>query len=129
MGWFDGFPFKTQKQVEKERKTFENRVFPLGLEAQRDAARTVLREALTTKAEDEQLLFPFICGKDAYVSAMEDEEPPRVAALFAIRHLRWLSSDEKKIFLALIELDIQAGSLENYPTADMVRAAASEIAL
>lgn len=119
MGWFDGFPFKSKAQMEKEQKAFENRVFPLGL-PQRDAAAQVLREVLGSKVSKEELLFGFICAKDAYTEADEPDQALTHAKI-ALRKQKIVPVDQINCILALLLLEKDVSTLEDYPTAEMVR--------
>ena len=123
MGWLSGFPFKTQKQVEREKKDFEKRVFPLGVEEQRQAALAVLRGYMRPKLRDEEILFAFIAAKDAYLQGLEDEADPAAAALQFMDRQKRLAPGERQLILALVELEKDVTSLENYPTAKQVCAA------
>lgn len=119
MGWFDGFPFKSREQVEKERKIFVNKIFPLGLE-QREKALAVLKEVTGPKLSANEVLFAFICAKEAYLN--EEEEEKRVqAALHAMQRQRELRQQDKAAIVALLELELGIDSLESYPTAGQVK--------
>lgn len=124
MGLFDGFPFKTKEQQQREERAFQKRVFPLG-PGQKEAAQRVVCELLQGM-DQQEALFAFICAKDAWQIAMEDERYDEVAdsALQALQNQRGLSGQQKKLLVTFVRLETHADSLENYPTADEVRAAA-----
>ena len=118
MGWFDGFPFQSREDMEREKRDFERRVFPLGL-AQRDAARTVLRELIPHIKSDSESLFAFISAKDIYMlNEQTDEALARARA--QMKKLRYFTEEDKDKILALLLLDATATSLEEYPTAQEV---------
>lgn len=127
MGWFDGFPFKSKQQREKERREFERLVFPFGVEEQRAAARKVLNEMLPgKKIQDEQRLYAFICAKEAYLTCEEAGEEVD-AALRTMRKQPWITDEFAASILSLIRLEKNIESLEEYPTAEEVQAAAPTI--
>lgn len=115
MGWFDGFPFKSKTQMERERREFESRIFPFGLEAQRAAALAVLRAVVQNdKLPNEELLYCFIAAKDAYLSV--DTQSEGLAAMDKIfGRQRKLAEEERRKITALVLLDNKAPSLEEYP--------------
>ena len=119
MGWLDGFPFKTKEQIEKDQKAFEKRVLPFGT-AQRDAAKSVLKELLPPRTRDDEMLFAFISAKDAFTQE-EDPAEGRAAALASLNRGKWLKEPAKSCVLALVMLDVQITALEEYPTAGQVR--------
>ncbi len=118
MGLFDGWPFKTREQEEKEKKDFEKRVFHLGIE-QREAARAVIKEGTSAKLKDKEGLFAFICVKDAYTQGEEDNNGPEFAQN-AMKKQKWIKKDDMKFIYALVCLDVRTSSLETYPTAEDV---------
>ena len=120
MGWFDGFPFQSRADMEKEKRDFERRVFPFGLE-QRDCARAVLSELFPKIKNDIELLFAFINSKDIY---MQDEQTQEGLdrARHQMKKLRNLTEQDKEKILTLVVLDASAPSLEAYPTAQDVLA-------
>ena len=124
MGWLEGFPFKSREQIEKDQKAFEKRVLPFGT-AQRDAAKNVLKELLPPRTRDDEMLFAFISAKDAFTQE-EDPAQGRVAALASLKRGKWLKEPALSYVLALIMLDVQIGSLEEYPTAEQVRTYAGQ---
>ena len=118
MGWFDGFPFQSKADMEKEKRDFEKRVFPFGLE-QRDHARTVLQELIPHVKSDTELLFAFINSKDIYMKDEQSEEG-LLRARQQMKKLRYFTEEDKDRILTLVQLDAAAPSLENYPTAQDV---------
>lgn len=125
---FNGFPFKSKEQMDRERKDFEKRVFPLGME-QRDAADRVLTDLLPKVKHKSDRLYAFIAAKDAYVRDVE-EDPARALAKAreAMQSLHWRGNDNERMVMALILLERNTPSLEVYPTAEMVRAEAQRMA-
>ncbi len=120
MGWFDGFPFQSREQMDKEKRDFEKRVFPFGL-AQRDCARAVLQQLVPNKKFEGEALFAFISSKDIY---MQNEQSPEGLqhARKQLKRMRFFSEEDKDKILALVVLDAAAPSLEEYPTAEAVLA-------
>lgn len=118
MGWFDGFPFKSREQMQKEQQDFEKNVFPLGME-QREAALAVLREVTTKKLPDDQKLFAFISAKDRFAKAETEEDGLAQMSKTFIKQ-SWLKQEDKIAIAALILLESRIESLEDYPTAQQV---------
>ena len=123
MGWMDGFPFKSRAQLEKEQKEFEKRVLPLGAE-QKEAALGVMRALMPQRMREDEMLFAFISAKDAYTKE-EDEETGRAAVRHQLERNIRMKEPGKSYILALILLDTQVVSLEEYPTPAEVLALAN----
>lgn len=125
MGLFDGFPFKSKEQAQREQKDFEKRVFPFGLE-QREAARAVLAAVIPGQKHDNERLFAFISAKDNYIlDEMSEEALNKSRAKLAT--MKWLSAEEIELVLALVRLDSAIQSLEDYPTPQQVTAASQPV--
>lgn len=119
MGWFDGFPFKTKEQMERERKEFESRVFPLGPE-QKDIALAILKQLLVRpKLKDNEKLYAYISAKDKY--AYHGDDGGVEYAQSALRKQKWLNEEEIRLVLALVMLDTKATSLEEYPSIEEIQ--------
>lgn len=118
MGLFDGFPFQSKDEVERQRQDFEKRVFPLGLK-QREAARLVLRKLIPHVKNDSELLFAFISSKDVYM-INEQSEKAFALARAQMKKLRYFSEEDKDKIMALLLLDVRVSSLEEYPTEEDV---------
>ena len=125
MGLFDGFPFKSKEDTEREKQEFQKRVFPLGM-VQRDAAQSVLEELFQNPKRLREYLFAFIISKDRYTkndmtdAAMEDVK-------VQLNRQKWLKENDKQLIIALMLLDCRASSLENYPTAQDAQRLADEM--
>lgn len=122
MGLFDGFPFKSREQQEKESKEFARRVFPFGLEEQREAVRQLLRPLVSPRLDDQEMLFAFISAKDKYIDEEKSEEGLQLAR-GVIRRQPSISEQDREIILAAVRLEAEAVSLDDYPTPEQVRAA------
>ncbi len=120
MGLFDGWPFKTREQEDKEKRDFEKRVFPFGPE-QKDAAEAVLKEGITGKLKNQEKLFAFICAKDACMLNGGEEEDGLEKAQEALKKQKWVSAEDRKFIYTFMRLEIRATSLEDYPTVEQVR--------
>lgn len=121
MGLFDGFPFKTKEQRDREQRDFEKRVFPFGLE-QREAARTVLATLIPEYKYDNERLFAFICAKDRYIlDEMTDEAIDKARA--QLSKMKWMQPEQIELVLALVKLDSNIDSMSEYPTPEAVYAA------
>lgn len=118
MGWFDGFPFQSKEDMEKEKRDFEKRVFPFGME-QRDCARAVLQQLIPHIKSDTELLFAFINSKDIYMKNDQTDEA-LARARQQMKKLRYFTEEDKDMILTLVQLDAAAPSLDAYPTAQDV---------
>lgn len=123
MGWLDGWPFKSRDQQFKEQAEFERRVFPFG-EGQREKALTVLRQVVPNpKIRDNELLFAFLSAKDKYVQGEMTLDALEEAREHMVK-MRWLRGVNVEPVLALVRLEADIDSLEDYPTAEDVQKAA-----
>ncbi len=123
---FHGFPFVSKEQLEREEREFTHRIFPLGME-QREHASAVLREVLPEVKNESDRLYAFISAKDTYAQEYTfDAERALTLARSAIQFMRWKKPHLENLILALIVLEIPLTSLEDYPTADMVRQKAKD---
>ncbi|MDR3305937.1 MAG: hypothetical protein LBS85_07955 [Clostridiales Family XIII bacterium] len=118
MALFEGFPFVSKEERARKQKETENRLFPFGLDAQRDAARHVLTE-LFPDLQIQESLFAFLDAKDAFVKN-DKGAPGRQAALGRIKKIRRLDERKQTLLLRFIELESAAPSIEEYPTAAAV---------
>jgi hypothetical protein len=127
VGWFEGFPFQSKEDRERKAKEFEDRVFPFGVEAQRNAVTALLKELGTSpKAQTQDLLYAYISAKDKYVLKGKDENAFSIARQ-QVTKLKWVEASDRRIILAMIKLDTDIQSLENYPTADEIRTYANTV--
>ena len=118
MGLFEGWPFKSKEQSERESREFKERVFPFG-ETQRESARSVLRQIVSPKMRDTEMLFAFLSAKDRYIL---DEKSPKSLEDSRNRLKKQGFAKERDIdlILALVQLDSISASLDSYPTAEDV---------
>jgi hypothetical protein len=125
----DWFHVSKEEQAQR-RDDMSKRVFRFGDEAQRPVVIKILDELYgnTRRFSDQDQLFAFISSKNVYAIAYEKN--PADAAFAAAKQLRslgWRKDERIRILLALLVLDQRAPSLEEYPTADQVRAHASTL--
>jgi hypothetical protein len=120
MGLLDGFPFVSKEERERRRKDFEKRVAPYGVEEQREKLTETLKE-LFPKVDPMDTMFAFYDAKDAY-TYKETKEEGYAAARLRLRRQRWIDGRKETIMLRFIELESEAASLDDYPTADDVLA-------
>lgn len=125
MGWFDGFPFKSREQIEKDRKRFQGRMLPFG-DPQKQAALAVLKQVASPKLREEELLFAFFTAKDKYLLGQEDSTEVEDAQR-ALKRVPGLLPQDKQIVVALVLLDCALTSLEEYPTPQQVLETASKL--
>lgn len=119
MGLFDGWPFKSKEQLERERRDFEKRVFPLG-EAQRTMAAALLAELMSKKLKEDERMYAYISAKDKYTQEDEEERAMHLARQTLMQQ-KWLTDSDRLVALALVRLEIGIEGLDEYPTADRVR--------
>lgn len=120
MGWFDGFPFKSKEQMEKEERDFEKRLFPLGIE-QRDAVAAVLCKIIPAgkEAKNKENLYAFISAKDKYTSC-DDIQDAQKAAYGELQRQRWLKEKDRLMILAFVELEAKISDLEQMPDTEAI---------
>ncbi|MDR1953494.1 MAG: hypothetical protein LBQ21_03325 [Clostridiales Family XIII bacterium] len=124
MGILNGFPFITKEERVRREQEFNNRVFPLGVEQQRDAAALLLSELIPEgRTKPDMLLFTFIVAKDAYMKNGKGE-PGETAARRALGRVMRKNEREKALILSAIKLEAEITSMDDYPTAEEVLAAA-----
>ncbi len=123
---FHGFPFVSREQLEREERDFKNRIFPLGIE-QREHIATILSEVIPEVRNESDRLYAFISAKDAYMQEYTYDAGRAISlARDAIRVMRWKNSHLENLILSLIILELPLTSLDEYPTAEMVRQKAAE---
>lgn len=120
MGIFDGFPFKSKDQVERERKEFADKILPLG-EAQKQKALAVLCQITGPKLRSEEKLFAFFTAKQQYLDAGGGTEGVR-AAQKKLAGFRYVPKEDAQHIVAMVTLEKDVESLDDYPTAEQVLA-------
>ena len=118
MGLFEGFPFVSKEERERRRRDFEKRVAPLGVDAQREKQKELLKE-LFPDADQLDVLFSFYDAKDAY-NYKETPDESIVAARLKLRKNRRVNGRMETIMIRLIEIENELTSLDDYPTAKSV---------
>ena len=121
MGLLDGL-FVSKEERARRAREFDQRVFPFGLEAQRQAARDLLSTQLGKgRSKDNELLFAFIVAKDKYLLENKGDAGYQ-AAVRQLKKLGWISKDQKNFILAFLLLETRIQSLDEYPTEEDVHA-------
>jgi hypothetical protein len=124
MGILDGFPFVSKEERVRREQEFDNRVLPFGIEQQRDAVKRLLSALIPDGIDKpETLLFAFLVAKDAYTKNYKGD-PGTDAARKQLDRILRRSEREKALILAAVKLDTEITSLDDYPTAEEVLAAA-----
>jgi len=115
MGLIDSL-FVSKEERERRAREFDIRVFPLGLEGQRAAVCKLLSTQLDKgRGRDSELLFAYLTAKDKYILSGKEEKGLK-AASFQLKNLGWLSKEQKRFILALVLMDSQIQSLDEYPS-------------
>ncbi len=134
MGWFDGFPFTSNKERARRRKNFEKRIAPFGVEPQREKVQKTLH-GLFPGIDDIDVMFAFFDAKDAYTKAAEEEAEAEdgeevvdgcAAACVRLQKHKWMDEHKEQVMLRFIELESKIPSLDEFPTADDVYASLGE---
>ena len=125
MGWFDGWPFKSQAQMKKEQAEYEKKLLPFG-EEQRDAADKVLAQVTGPKLKDRERMYLFLAAKEKFLTKDTEEEALDSAGRFLMDQ-SWLPRQDARMILAFALLEYRAPSLEEYPTAEIVRQEAEKL--
>ncbi|MDR1028164.1 MAG: hypothetical protein LBL63_01955 [Clostridiales Family XIII bacterium] len=124
MGIFEGFPFVNKEERERRAREFNERVFPFGVETQREAVKGLLTELIPASPhKPDILLFAFIVAKDAYTAKGKGTQGIDAAHRALDRALR-KGEREKALILAAVQADAEITTLDAYPTAEQVRAKA-----
>ncbi len=111
--------FLSKEEREKNFEEYQKRLFPLGIK-QRDLALLAIRDLVSKKIRDEELLFYFIVSKQKY---MENNELSKIYKYLKNRGI--FNEDEIKNILSLVILDHNTTSLDSYPTRDIISKRAS----
>lgn len=114
MAWFEGFPFVSKEERERRDREFKKRLVPCGLEESREHLQAVLKE-LFPDLDTKDGMFAFYDAKDSYTKN-DKGELGRIAAMKRLKRLKWIDDRKMYIFMALIELESEIDSLEDYPT-------------
>jgi hypothetical protein len=125
----DWFHVSKEEQAQR-RDDMSRRVFRFGDEGQRPVVAKVLDDLYgnTRRFSDQDQLFAYISARNVYALAYERNPADATgAAARQLRNLGWRKEERIRILLALLELDQRAPSLEEYPTADQVRAHAPAV--
>jgi len=120
MGWLDGFPFVSREERERRDRLLEKRICPFGVEAQREKARMVLSQLFPNR-QTEETLFAFFDAKDAYTQNGVGETD-RNNALTRLLRNSWMDDHAVNVMMCFIEMESEAKSLNEYPTANDVLA-------
>lgn len=116
--WFDGFPFKSKEDDEREKREFEKRAFHLG-PGHREAVTQVIQALFPNTKDLTDYLYAFVSSKDGYMLDDQDEGA-LVRAHKNLARLRWMSTQHIEWILALVVLDSRCTDLAQYPTKDDV---------
>ena len=115
----DYFKYMSAASQKKRAQEFERKIFPLGL-SQRELALKALRPLINPKLPDTDILFSFISAKEKYMDYAQE------GAYYFLKKQNHLSAAEKWYIMALVLLDINVKSLEEYPcTSDIEQKAES----
>jgi hypothetical protein len=125
MGWLEGWPFTKKEDAEEKQAAFNDRVFPLGMEAQREAARKILPEIIppTRMLNETDLLFAYISAKDKYIAANKGGAGVE-AVKKHLKSIHWKNENNNRVLLTFIRLESEIGSFDDYPTAEEILAEA-----
>ena len=112
--------FVSKEERQRRAKEFDRRVFPFGLEEQREIVSKLLSTQLGKgRGKENELLFAYLIAKDKYL--LNDKGETGInRALAQLKNLGWLSKGQKKFILALVLLDTEIQSIEDYPSEDDV---------
>ena len=117
----------SRRERERREKKTRQMMFPFG-EEQRKAELRLLRELVTTRAQDSDLLFQLFSAKAALRPSEEEEDQEERLKEWLRSHLaRGFAPKERAAFWALAELEQSAQSLEELPGPEAVRRRAGEL--
>lgn len=122
--WLESVNRKEQRRREEKARQM---MFPFGAE-QRKAEVQLLRELVTTRARDSDLLYQLFSAKEALRPGEEEEDQAERLKDWLRSHLaRGFAPKERAVFWALAELEQSAQSLEDLPGPEAVRRRADEL--
>jgi len=121
MSIFNGWPFVSKEERSRREQEFDERIFPLGMEAQREKMKEVLLALVPDSASKIQyILFACLLSKDLYLQNGKTEK----GILLAKRKIDKIlhnTKEEKLLIMTLAKMDADTDSLETYPTPEQVR--------
>ena len=124
MGILSGFPFESRADQDRKTREFNKRIFPFGIDKQREIALNMLNTLIDDKVnKPDTVFFAYLTAKDHY-TRNQDEGFNTAAAQHQLDRLIRKNNETKKLILELIKLDTQIESLDDYPTPKRVREAA-----
>lgn len=107
---------KSKAQLEKERKEYENLIFPFGAQ-HREKIKTLLLQIHSKKIDQIELIVSFIEGKQLY---LENKNTAAICRLIEKKGAR-LKPEQVKTIIALIIMDSQCSRIEQLPTLEQVQ--------
>ena len=114
--------FVSKEERQRRAKEFDGRVFPFGMEEQRETVRKLLSTQLGKgRGKENELLFAYLIAKDKYLLNDKGEKGLKNACA-QLKNLGWLSKGQKKFILALVLMDTEIQSIEEYPSEDDIYA-------
>ena len=118
--WLD---MASKKERARREEKLRRRLFPLGA-PQREAELRLLRALVTTRAQDEDLLYQLVQARDC-LYRQEDEEPAeqreRLQTWLQSQLLQRYTRQERLYFLALAQCGQVPQTLDDLPDAAAVR--------
>jgi hypothetical protein len=121
MGILNNWPFVKRDELARRDREFDERIFPLGFDAQREKMKETLADLIPTPASKMQyLLFACLLAKDKYLQSDQTEEGLLSAKKVIDKVLR-NTEEEKLLILTLARMDSNTFSLDEYPTPEQVR--------
>ena len=124
--WVD---IKTKEEIEQEHKDYENKMFPLGANHKDVIAQRIADLFTNKKLSKGEIMYNFLVLKQAYMLTDEDKKAKEYDKWYNSVTSKYLSDDEKKIVIALVNADISCEDLAEYKSSDEIREFSKTIVL
>jgi hypothetical protein len=123
--WFNGWPFKSKEQREREDDAYRAQMFPLGVDTEMAAVKEVLSQLFSgeKKYDPEITLFMFLSSKQVYLDAQSSAAGKALVKDRLAQIGRW-TGERAELMAAFVSLECRARSMEEFPTEEAVRAEA-----
>lgn len=116
--WVD---IKTKEEIEQEHKDYENKMFPLGVNHKDVIAQRIADLFTNKKLSKGEIMYNFLVLKQAYMLSDENKKAKEYEKWYNSVTSKYLSDDEKKIVIALVNADISCEDLAEYKSSDEIR--------
>ncbi|MDO4198501.1 MAG: hypothetical protein Q4D13_05885 [Erysipelotrichaceae bacterium] len=111
----DLIDFKTKEEIEKEKRDYEGRIFPLGTAEKELISKRISELFHNGMLSDNDLLFNFICLKQAYLINDEDNKKTEYDKWYKSVYSSYMNEKEKALMIALVNTDMNCTDINDFP--------------